>query len=69
MAVKKKKEAKKKKVAKKKSTGKRVQFGGKTVGFGGRTDTVEKVFGKKPLAPSAMTKALWAYVKKNKLMK
>lgn len=44
-------------------------FGGYTICFKGRTDTVEKVFGSKPIGPSDMTKKIWAYVKKNKLSK
>ena len=44
-------------------------FGGYSINFGGRTETVEDVFGKKPVSPSEMTKKLWAYVKKNRLAK
>lgn len=39
-----------------------------TVSFKGRTDTMEDVFGKKPLPVTGMTKAIWAYVKKHNLM-
>lgn len=46
---------------------KKAAFGGYTVSFKGRTDSVESVFGSKAIAPSQMTKALWAYVKKHKL--
>ena len=42
-------------------------FGGYSISFRGRKDTVEKVFGTGKLAPSEMTKKLWAYVKKHKL--
>lgn len=42
-------------------------FGGYTVSFKGRTETVEHVFGSKPIAPSEMTKKLWAFVKSKKL--
>lgn len=42
-------------------------FGGYSICFKGCTDTVEKVFGDKPLAPSEMTKKLWVYVKGKKL--
>ena len=42
-------------------------FGGCTVSFAGQDASLEDVFGKKPLTPSAMTKALWAYIKKKKL--
>ena len=56
----------KKKKAKKK--GKKA-FGGYSICFAGKKDTVEQVFGKGRLAPSAMTKKLWQYVKKKKLAK
>jgi len=49
--------------------GKKKAFGGYTISFKGRKDTVEKVFGAKPIGPSEMTKKIWAYVKKNKLSK
>ena len=42
-------------------------FGGYCICFKGRKETVEDVFGDKPLAPSEMTKKLWAYVKSKKL--
>lgn len=42
-------------------------FGGYSVDFRGRTETMEQVFGTKPIAPSEMTKRLWAFVKANKL--
>ena len=42
-------------------------FGGYSISFKGCTDTLEKVFGSAKLAPSEMTKKLWAYVKKKKL--
>ncbi len=51
----------------KKSTAKKKAFGGYYISFKGCTDTVEDVFGKEDLAPSAMTKKIWEYVKKNKL--
>jgi len=63
MAVKKKKTAAKKK----KSTGKKMAFGGYTISFKGCKDSLESVFGSKAIAPSQMTKSLWAYVKKKKL--
>lgn len=66
MPVKKKKIAKKKTTTKKTTTKKKA-FGGYTICFKGCTDTVEKVFGTKPVAPSEMTKKIWAYVKGNKL--
>lgn len=42
-------------------------FGGYTVSFKGRKETMEQVFGKAPLAPSQMTKKLWAFVKGKRL--
>ena len=51
----------------KKTTSKKGAFGGYKVNFSGRQDTLEYVFGKRPLAPSAMTKKLWDYVKTKKL--
>ncbi|HLD83427.1 MAG TPA: hypothetical protein VI979_01075 [archaeon] len=46
---------------------KKVPFGGYSINFAGRTETVEEVFGNKPIAPSEMTKKLWEFVKKKKL--
>jgi hypothetical protein len=46
---------------------KKAAFGGYSINFKGRTETVEDVFGNKPIAPSEMTKKLWAYVKGKKL--
>jgi hypothetical protein len=42
-------------------------FGGYSISFKGCTDSVEKVFGTGNLAPSEMTKKLWAYIKSKKL--
>ncbi|MBI5299053.1 MAG: hypothetical protein HY877_01985 [Deltaproteobacteria bacterium] len=54
-------------MAAKKPAGKKAAFGGYTISFKGCTDTVEKVFGSSPIAPSQMTKKIWEYVKKNSL--
>jgi len=48
---------------------KRKAFGGYSISFKGCKETLEKVFGSKPIAPSAMTKVLWKYVKKHRLGK
>ncbi len=48
---------------------KKPAFGGYTISFKGRKETVEQVFGKAPLPPSQMTKKLWVYVKSKKLAK
>jgi hypothetical protein len=44
-------------------------FGGYSINFRGCTDSVEKVFGSKPIGPSDMTKKLWVYVKRKRLAK
>lgn len=48
---------------------KKKAFGGYTICFKGCNDPIEKVFGTLPVAPSEMTKKLWAYVKAKKLSK
>ena len=48
---------------------KKKAFGGYTISFKGRKETLEQVFGKAPLAPSQMTKKLWSFVKKKRLAK
>jgi len=64
--------ATKKKVAPKKKTttkskAKKPAFGGYAINFAGRQETVEQVFGKKPIAPSEMTKRIWIFIKANSL--
>lgn len=51
----------------KKATTKKAAFGGYTICFKGCSDSMEDVFGTTPMAPSAMTKKVWAYVKSKKL--
>ena len=66
VATKKKTTTKKKVAPKKKATKsktKKPAFGGYAISFAGRSETVEQVFGKKPIAPSEMTKKIWAFVK------
>ncbi|MEW5955891.1 MAG: hypothetical protein AB1626_05155 [Candidatus Micrarchaeota archaeon] len=47
----------------------RKPFGGLTVNFGSVSDTtLGEVFGSGKLAPSEMTKKLWAFVKRKGLM-
>jgi hypothetical protein len=43
------------------------KFGGYSISFKGCKDSVESVFGSSPIAPSEMTKKIWAYVKRKKL--
>ena len=64
-AAPKKKADPKKKATKSKS--KKPAFGGYAISFVGRSETVEQVFGKKPIAPSEMTKKIWAFVKSQSL--
>ena len=46
---------------------KKKPFGGYQISFAGRKETAEEIFGSTPIAPSEMTKRIWAYVKKNNL--
>jgi len=46
---------------------KKKPFGGYSISFKGCTDSMESVFGTGDIAPSEMTKKLWAYVKKKNL--
>ncbi len=50
-----------------KSKTKKLPFGGYAINFAGRTETVEQVFGNKPIAPSEMTKRIWKFVKAKSL--
>jgi hypothetical protein len=45
----------------------RKPFGGYKISFAGQAATLEEVFGTEALAPSDMTKRLWAYVKRRQL--
>ena len=48
---------------------KKKPFGGYSINFKGRKDTMEAVMGAAPIGPSEMTKKIWAYVKRKKLAK
>lgn len=52
---------------KSKRKAKRKQFGGYNLIFNGCEETLEEVFGRKPITPAQMTKAIWKYIKKWKL--
>jgi len=68
LAVKKKTTTKRKAAPKRKAAkSKKPAFGGYAISFAGRSETVEQVFGKKPIAPSEMTKKIWIFVKSNSL--
>jgi len=45
---------------------KKKAFGGYAINFKGQKETLEKVFGTKPLAPSQMTKKIWTFIKKKR---
>lgn len=53
--------------SKKKSKGKRKAFGGYSISFAGRKETLEQVFGKANVAPSQMTKKIWQFIKAKRL--
>lgn len=48
---------------------KKKPFGGYTICFKGKGETLVKIFGNAPVTPSQMTKKLWNYIKKHKLSK
>lgn len=52
-----------------KATKSKKPFGGYSISFKGRKETLESVFGSAPIGPSVMTKKLWALVKRKKLGK
>ena len=52
-----------------KGTKSKKPFGGYSISFKGRKETLESVFGGAPIGPSVMTKKLWALVKRKKLGK
>ena len=68
---KKKRKSVKRKTVKKKSSSKRSKtkkpFGGYTISFKNRKETLEQVFGKAEIPPSQMTKKLWKFVKAKRL--
>jgi chromatin remodeling complex protein RSC6 len=64
--VKRKTVSKKSKTVSKKSKTKK-PFGGYTVSFKNRKETLEQVFGKASIPPSQMTKKLWKFVKAKRL--
>ena len=44
-------------------------FGGYSISFKNREESLEQVFGKANIAPSEMTKKLWKFIKKKRLGK
>jgi len=52
-----------------KKGGKKKPFGGYSISFKGRKDTMESVYGKRPISPMTMTKLTWKFVKLKNLGK
>lgn len=50
-----------------KSKGKRKAFGGYSINFADRRETLEEVFGNGRITPSQMTKSLWKFIKAKRL--
>lgn len=46
---------------------KKKPFGGYSISFKGREETLEQVFGKGDITPSQMTKKIWTFVKAKRL--
>ena len=57
----------KRKTTKAKRKTKKKAFGGYSISFKNRDESLEQVFGKGNLAPSEMTKKLWKFIKSKKL--
>ena len=59
--------AKKRKTKSKRTKSKKKPFGGYSIGFAGRKETLEQVFGSARVTPSEMTKKIWVFIKAKKL--
>ena len=57
----------KRKTTKPKRKTKKKAFGGYSISFKNRDESLEQVFGKGNLAPSEMTKKLWKFIKSKRL--
>ena len=57
----------KRKATKTKRKTKKKAFGGYSISFKNRDETLEQVFGKGNVAPSEMTKKLWKFIKSKRL--
>ena len=57
----------KRKATKAKRKTKKKAFGGYSISFKNRDESLEQVFGKGNLAPSEMTKKLWKFIKSKRL--
>jgi chromatin remodeling complex protein RSC6 len=59
--------SKRKTTRRKSRSKKKVPFGGYAINFTNCHDTLEEVFGKKPVTPPQMTKLIWKYIKKKRI--
>ena len=66
-AVKRKTRKTKRKTTKAKRKTKKKAFGGYSISFKNRDESLEQVFGKSNIAPSEMTKKLWKFIKSKRL--
>ena len=57
----------KRKTTKAKRKTKKKAFGGYSISFKNRDESLEQVFGKANIAPSEMTKKLWKFIKNKRL--
>jgi len=53
--------------SKSKSRSTKKPFGGYSISFSGRTESLEQVFGRGNVTPSEMTKKIWKFIKAKKL--
>jgi len=69
--IKKKRKTVKRKTVKRRTVSKKSKtkkpFGGYTISFKNRKETLEQVFGKDNIPPSQMTKKLWKFIKAKRL--
>ena len=59
----------KRKTTKRKTTKRKAKkpFGGYSISFKNRVETLEQIFGKADIPPSEMTKKLWKFIKNKRL--
>ena len=64
-----KRKATKRKATKRKATKRKAKkaFGGYSISFKNRVESLEQIFGKADIPPSEMTKKLWKFIKNKKL--
>ena len=64
-----KRKATKRKATKRKATKRKAKkaFGGYSISFKNRVESLEQIFGKADIPPSEMTKKLWKFIKNKRL--